>query len=207
MRRPIRVILADDHSIVRMGLRALLESDRDITVVGEAEDGEEAVRLVKAHKPDTVIMDLMMSGKDGIAATAEIHAAVPEAKILLLTTFGTSDGISKALEAGAAGALLKSTANDQLLKSVHAVTEGRRIISEDVRQLLADDPPARELSPRQMEILTSVIRGLTNRDIASQLGISPDVVKEHLNAIFDKIGAANRTEAVAIALRKHLLKI
>ena len=205
--KPIRVLIADDHLIVRMGLVTLLENSPGITVVGEAEDGNEAVRKALKLKPDVVIMDLMMPEKDGTAATAEIKAAAPEINILLLTTFAASDTIAKALAAGASGAILKSAPKAKLLEAIRTVANGKQAIANDVKDILAEDPPAPELTARQAEILKSVTLGLTNRDIAIQLGICPTVVKEHLNAIFNKLGAANRSEAIAIALRKHLLKI
>ena len=207
MNSKIRILVADDHAVVRMGLSALIDSDPGLEVVGEASDGDVAVAEASRLRPDVVIMDLMMPNKDGAAATEEIRKSVPNSKVLLLTTFGTSDGIARALAAGASGALMKSAANEELLDAIHAVYAGACPVSDEIRQLLDDDPPARELTDRQLQILQSVIRGLTNRDIAAQFKISPEVVKNHLSAIFSKIGAANRTEAVAIALRKHLLKI
>ena len=203
----IRVLIADDHLVVRIGLVTLLENSPGITVVGEAEDGDEAVRKALKFKPDVVIMDLMMPGKDGTAAAAEIKAAVPEVKILVLTTFATSDIIAKALAAGASGAILKSAPKAKLIEAIQAVANGKQAIAEDIKDILAEDPPVPELTARQTDILKSITLGLTNRDIALQLGICPTVVKEHLYAIFNKLGAANRAEAVAIALRKHLLKI
>ena len=205
--KPIRVLIADDHLIVRMGLVTLLENSPGISVVGEAEDGNEAVRKALKFRPDIVIMDLMMPEKDGTAATAEIKASAPEVHILLLTTFAASDTIAKALAAGASGAILKSAPRAKLLEAIRTVADGKQAIADDIKDILAEDPPAPELTARQAEILKSVTLGLTNRDIAIQLGICPTVVKEHLNAIFNKLGAANRAEAIAIALRKHLLKI
>ena len=205
--KPLRILIADDHLIVRMGLVTLLENSPGITVVGEAEDGNEAVRKALKLKPDVVIMDLMMPEKDGTAATAEIKASAPEVHILLLTTFAASDTIAKALAAGASGAILKSAPRAKLLEAIRTVASGKQAIANDVKDILAEDPPAPELTARQTEILKSVTLGLTNRDIALQLDICPTVVKEHLNAIFNKLGAANRAEAIAIALRKHLLKI
>ena len=148
-----------------------------------------------------------MPKKDGATATAEIHAALPEAKILILTTFGTSDGIANALNSGASGALMKNSPNSQLVKALRAVAAGERAISDEVERLMEEDPPAKALTPRQMEILEGMTRGLTNQDIARELGIREDRVKGHVNTIFAKLGAANRTEAVAIALRKHLLRL
>jgi len=207
MKATTRILIADDHAIVRMGLTSLLGTHEGFEVVGDAEDGEMAVKKALKLKPDIVIMDLMMPKKDGATATAEIHAALPETKILVLTTFGTSDGIANALNSGASGALMKNSPNSLLVKALRTVAAGGRAISDEVERLLEEDPPAKALTPRQMEILEGMTRGLTNQDIATELGIREDRVKGHVNAIFAKLGAANRTEAVAIALRKHLLNL
>ena len=205
--KTIRTIIADDHAVVRTGLASLLEAETDIDVVAEAEDGEEAVRSVLRHKPDVVVMDLMMPVKDGVDATREIRASLPNVKVLVLTTSGVSDDIVRALDAGASGAILKSASNADLITAIRAVASGKSAISEDVQKMLRADPPIQNLTERQLQILNSVMRGFTNQDIARQLGIREDSVKEHLYNIFEKIGASNRAEAVAIALRKHLLKI
>ena len=205
--KPISVLLADDHEIMRMGLSALLETDAQITVIGEASDGEEAVRKTRKLHPDVIVMDLMMPVKDGTAATQEIKAICPETRILLLTTFGTADGIAHAIEAGAEGALLKSTTNSNIIKAIKALADGKQFISSEVKELLTKDPPVPELTERQRLILASITEGLTNLAIADRLGISEDGVKRHVNAIMAKLGADSRAEAVAIALRKHLLKI
>ena len=202
----IKVLIADDHTIVRAGLAALLGTERDLEIVGKAKNGVEAVRETERLLPDVVIMDLMMPKKDGVQATAEIAAKVPSAKVILLTTFGTSDGIAHALRNGAKGAILKNADNAQLATAIRKVARGEVFVSPDIRQQLAVDPPIPELTPRQRDILASMIRGLTDRDIARQLGIRQDGVNDHVSAILQKLGAANRTEAVVIALRKHLLK-
>ena len=204
---PIRVLIVDDHAILRMGLASLLASKSEIEVVGDASDGPSGIRKALKLKPDVVIMDLMMPGMDGIEATTELLAKVPESKILILTTFGTSNGINNALEAGAMGAVMKNCDFSELADAIRAVASGKRYVAADVERILVADPPVAALSPRQMEILQSIVRGLSNPDIAKQLGISVDVVKEHVESLFQKIGAANRTEAVAIAFRKHLLKM
>ena len=207
MSNKIKVLIADDHAIVRMGLSALLSAKKDIEVVGQARNGEAAVRDTLRLAPDVVIMDLMMPKKDGIAATAEIKAKRPDTKIIILTTFATSDGITKALEAGATGAILKNAENASLVTMIRKVAAGERVLAPEVEELLQEDPPVEKLTPRQAEVLESLSRGLTNKDIARQLGISDRSVDEHVEALLQKIGAANRAEAVAIALRKHLLKI
>ena len=207
MKNTIRVLIADDHTIVRIGLRTLLGAEKDIEVVGEAKNGEMAVKEALRLRPDVVIMDLMMPKMDGAEATAVLHEKLPETKVIILTTFGSSDGIAHAIESGAAGALMKTADDAALISTIRSVAGGKTVISPDIKQLLAEDPPIPVLTTRQAEVLQSMMRGLTNRDIAKQLGIRQDGVNEHVAAILAKIGAANRTEAVAIALRKHLLKL
>ena len=202
----IRVLIADDHAIVRHGLCALLGTERGIEVVGEAKDGNEAVARTKQLAPDVVIMDIVMPRKDGVEATMEIRAAVPSAKIVVLTSFGTSDKISRAIEAGATGALMKTAEDRELLSAIRTVASGGRVISPAVRKLISTDPPAPELTPRQLEILQAMARGLTNKDIAKMFSIRTDGVNEHVLAILAKLGAANRTEAVATAIRKQLIR-
>ena len=202
----IKVLIADDHTIVRAGLTALLGTEKDIEVVGEAKNGAEAVSNAVELHPDIVIMDLMMPKMDGVEATKELLRKAPSAKTILLTTYGTSDGIAHALKAGARGAVLKNADNSELAKAIRIVAQGGDYIAPDIRQQLAADPPVPDLTPRQSEILESMVRGLTDRDIAQQLRLSPESVSEHVGAIRQKIGAANRTEAVAIAMRKYLLK-
>ena len=204
--KKIRVLVADDHAIVRMGLIALLAIDGDIEVVGEAEDGAEAVKLAESTKPDVVIMDIMMPVMDGIDATAEIVKRVPGAKVLVLTTSNSSDDYSRALAAGARGIVVKRAANMELLSSIRKVADEKTVMSPEARRLMQEDPPAPKFTDRQLGIIHSMMRGLTNHEIATQFNITPDCVKAHIKRVCNKIGAANRTEAVAIALRKHLLK-
>ena len=203
----IRVLIADDHAIVRHGLCALLGTERGIEVIGEAKDGNEAVARTKQLAPDVVIMDIVMPRKDGVEATVEIRAAVPSAKIVVLTSFGTSDKISRAIEAGATGALMKTAEDRELISAIRTVANGGRVVSPAVRKLISTDPPAPELTPRQLEILQAMARGLTNKDIAGLFGIRTDGVNEHVLAILAKLGAANRTEAVATAIRKQLIRL
>lgn len=204
--KPLRILLADDHAVVRIGLASLLEAERDMVVVGQAKNGEEAVQIARTEKPDVVVMDLMMPRMNGVAATAALSAECPAAKVIVLTSYGAADDVAHALEAGAAGALMKTAEDGALVDAIRRIVNGERVISPEIRQLLAEDPPVPDLTPRQREILSSITRGLTNREIAIQLGIRRDGVDRHVNAILAKVGAANRAEAVAIALRKHLLR-
>ena len=203
----ISILIADDHKIVRMGLKSLFAAERDLSVVGEADNGVAAVRQAVRLRPDVIVMDLMMPQKDGVAATAEIHERLPETRIVVLTSYSTSDTIAAALAAGASGAIMKSADDETLLTAVRAVAEGRTFISPEVRGILAVDPPAPTLSPRQQEVLVLLAKGFNNTEIASQLGISRTVVKEHVENLLVKLEAANRTEAAAIALRKGLVKV
>ena len=206
MKDKIRILIADDHAIVRTGLTALLGTVPGMEVVGEARNGEEAVRQTAKLKPDVVVMDLMMPKKDGAAATAEIVASLPGTRVIILTSFGASDAIARALDAGATGAMMKDSPNSSLIAAIRAVASGKSAIAPEVRRIIASDPPAQVLTPRQAEVLLSMTRGLTNHDIARELSISEDRVEQHIRALLEKLGAANRTEAVAIAFRKHLLK-
>ena len=202
----IRILVVDDHALIRHGLSALLRSQSDFTIAGEAADGEEAVAAALKLKPDLVIMDLSMPVLDGVEATRRIRETLPTARILLLTTFGTSADVTRALRYGASGALVKDTDDDELLAAVRTVADGGTVFSPEIQAMLREPQPP-ELTERQREILEAIVRGLATDGIAAKLGISSDTVNQHINAIREKLGAANRAEAVAIALRRHLLKI
>ena len=202
-----KVLIVDDHSLVRLGLSALLGYQSDMEVAGEAEDGEEAVHLACKVRPDVIVMDLMMPGVDGVEATRRIREKLPDSHILILTTFGTSADVARAIAAGASGAIMKDTSNEDLLNAIRTVAEGGKVFSPDIEQHVKEYSVSPDLTQRQMEILHSVTRGLSNPDIAKQFDITVDGVKAHLSAIFAKLGAANRSEAITIALRRHLLKL
>lgn len=205
--KKIRILLADDHTIMRMGLATLLESEPDMCVVGEAENGKVAVRLARELKPDVIIMDLMMPVLSGAEATRLIREENPNVRIVVLTTFGSSAELALAVRNGAAATLLKDTETADLVSVLRRVNDGKQVIPANIRAMLDEDTASADLTPRQLTILQSITRGLSNADIAKQLGISEIGVKKHLQVIFTKLGAATRAEAAAIALRKHLLKI
>ena len=203
--KKIKILIADDHSVVRIGLATLLEYEADMSVVGDTDDGAGAVALAKKLSPDVVIMDLKMPGMDGIEATRQIREAAPQTRVLILTSYGDSEDIGNAVAAGANGVIVKHTANDKLIEAIRTVYGGGSAFSPEVSlPTSCTEPPA--FTERQMDVLAAAARGLQNQDIAKMLGVSKDMVKAHMKVIFQKLGAANRAEAVAIALRKHLLK-
>ena len=203
--KKIRILVADDHAIVRTGLSSLLGTQKDFTVVGEADDGESVVVLSHELNPDVIIMDFRMPKLDGAAATEKIHELQPDVKILILTSYGEAEGIARAIRHGAAGAMMKTDDNDNLIAAIRELAAGKQVLTPEIRRILAENPPDQKLTGRQLQILDLVVRGLSNRDIAELLKIREDSVKKHTNAIYAKIGASNRVEATAIALRRQLL--
>ena len=204
--KTIHILIADEHAVVRRGLRSILQIEKDFQIVGEAANGIEAVEMARRLKPHVVIMDLIMPEKSGNEATAEILAELPQTRILLLTTFGTADDVAKALEAGATGALMKTSDESEIIAAIRTVATGGHAISDEIKRLMAENPPAPDLTPRQLEILNSMSRGYSNAEIAEVFGINEFTVREHVANIMAKLDASNRAEAVATALRKSLLK-
>ena len=202
----IRILIADDHALLRRGLVNLLKYQKDFSIIGEASNGKEAVCQAHNLHPDVIIMDLSMPIMDGVEATQRIHDLHPDIHILILTTFGTSIDVARAIRAGALGALVKDASDEDLIAAIHTIANGGETFSPEI-EVLRKEPLPPELTDRQREILQSVVSGLASDAIAANLGISSDAVNQHINAIRAKLGAANRAEAVAIALRKHLLKI
>ena len=203
--KKISILIADDHEVVRSGLAAIFGFQKDFTVVAEARNGEEAIRLAKRHQPDVVVMDLVMPVKDGVEATREIVANVPTARILILTTFATSADLQRAIDAGAAGAVSKDAPNRELVAAIRAIARGEHAVSSDIEnQLAAADMPV--LTDRQQEILEALTRGLSNLDIAKMCGISEDGVKAHMKTLFAKLNVSNRLEAASYALKHKLVR-
>lgn len=195
-----RILLADDHSFLRMGLRALLSAQKDLAVVGEAANGQEAVDLVRGLKPDVVIMDLLMPKVNGAEATRLVRTASPETKVLVLTSFGTSDELRQAIANGASGALMKDAASDDLLAAIRTIAAGGTVRTDGL-----GEPASAPLGENYLKILSLVAQGFSNPDIARNLGLSEITIKKHLSAIYRKLGVANRAEAVALALREGLI--
>lgn len=201
----IRILLADDHSFLRMGLAALIAAKDDMVVVGEAKNGREAVEQARKLRPDVIVMDLMMPKMSGAEATKVICGELPDTKVMILTSFGNSAELSQALANGATGVLLKDAATNDLVTGLRKVAQGGRFVPAKIQAINEAEPPV-NLTDKQRDILESVTRGLSNADIARQLGIAEITVKGHLSVIFAKLGAATRAEAAAIALRRQLLK-
>jgi len=207
MKDKIRILLADDHLVVRMGLAAIIGIEPDMSVVGEACDGEEAVTLAARLTPDVVIMDLMMPRQSGAEATAAIVKANPDAKVLVLTSFAGSNDLRNALDAGAIGAIVKDAVHAELIQAIRATASGTRQLSPVIERQLKSAPPTPELTSRHLEILRLVAKGLNNREIGKVIGIGPDCVKAHLRTAFARLGAASRSEAVACAVANGLISI
>lgn len=203
----IRILIADDHSLMRVGLRALFSHQTDMMVIGEACDGLSAVKLAGELDPDIIIMDLMMPKLDGADATRCILNVAPDTKIIILTSYSTSDDLVRAISNGVNGALIKSAPIEEIVEAVRTVYNGGESFPREVRQLVAETPKPSILTERQKEILHSATRGLTTEDIAKQLGISVSCVLKHFTSIFRKLDVANRSEAITVALRKQLLKV
>jgi DNA-binding NarL/FixJ family response regulator len=204
----IRLILVDDHPVVRHGIRGMLENEPDLTVVGEASSGHEGVALAAELRPDIVLMDLRMPGGDGVEATARIVATVPGARVIVLTTYESDRDILRAIEAGAGGYLLKDASPAELAEGVRAAARGETVLAPSVastlvRQVRSPAPPA--LSAREAEVLRLVARGLTNADIGRELYIAEATVKTHLLRAFAKLDVADRTAAVTRAMSHGLL--
>jgi DNA-binding NarL/FixJ family response regulator len=205
----IGVLVVDDHVIVRQGLRGMLATEPDLDVVGEAGSGPEAVAVVAAHAPDVVLMDLRMPGGDGVAATAAITAQYPGTRVVVLTTYDTDADILRAVEAGAAGYLLKDCSQAELTSAIRAAARGETVLTPSVAARLVSRmraPHAESLSPREVQVLELVAVGNTNADIGRALHITEATVKTHLLRSFAKLEVSDRTAAVTVARQRGLLR-
>lgn len=205
--RPIRLVIADDHTVLRAGVVALLESEPTVRIVGEADDGRAAIELVERVQPDVALLDLRMPELDGVAATAAI-AARTGTRVLILTTYDTDADIERAVEAGAIGYLLKDTSRDQLVEAIHAASRGETVLAPRVAQRLVSRmrrPAPVTLTSREKEVLEAVADGLPNAEIGKRLVIGEATVKTHLLRVFAKLDARDRTHAVVVALDRGLI--
>lgn len=203
----IRIIIADDHFLVRMGLVALVNMEPDMEVIGEAGDGEQAVDVFGKLKPDLALMDLRMPAKDGIQAMTEIRNRFPEARILMLTTYDGDDDIHRALKAGAQGYVLKNSTRETLIPALRAVAAGERWIPKEVATRLASRDSFEQLTPREVEVLHELAKGLANKEIADKLNLSEHTVKGYLKSILNKLRVADRTEAVTNAIQRGIIHL
>jgi DNA-binding NarL/FixJ family response regulator len=206
----IRLLIADDHPVVRDGLRGMLASEADFEVVGEATSGAEAVALAERERPDVVLMDLQMPGVDGATATAEIAKRFPETRVLVLTTYDTDADILRAVEAGATGYLLKDAPKERLFPAIRSAARGETVLAPAVATRLVHRmrvPAEEALTSREIEVLELVARGSSNADVAARLFISEATVKTHLLHIFGKLGVGDRTAAVVSAMERGIIAL
>jgi len=203
----IKLLIADDHYVVRMGLVALVSTESDMEVVGEAADGSQAVEMFEKCKPDLVLMDLRMPAKDGIAATQEIRERHPGARVLMLTTYDGDTDIHRAIQAGAQGYVLKNTTGDKLIPALRAVAAGQKWIPKEIATRLAERNMFEDLTPRELQVLQQMAKGLANKEIGDVLKITEHTVKDHLKNILGKLRVADRTEAVTVALQRGIIQL
>ncbi|HEY5889834.1 MAG TPA: response regulator transcription factor [Acidimicrobiia bacterium] len=211
----IRVLLADDQAMIRSGLRMILESEADLLVIGEAENGEEAIRLSKREKPDVVLMDVRMPGVDGLEATRLIHQTLPDVKVIVLTTFDLDEYIYAALRGGASGFLLKDADSETLIRAIRIVAAGDALIAPSVTRRLIDEFASRptqprvqgldDLTEREIEVLKQMARGLSNAEIAEALFVSETTVKSHVSHLLTKLQLRDRVQAVVAAYEAGLV--
>lgn len=206
----IRLVIVDDHPVVRDGLRGMLESQPDFEVVGEASDGEAAVQMANSLNPEIVLMDLRMPEMDGVTALRQIKASNPQVQVLVLTTYDSDADILPAIEAGASGYLLKDSSREELYAAIRATARGETVLAPSVAARLVGRmraPAEEQLSTRELEVLQLVAEGDSNSEIASRLHISQATVKSHLIHIFGKLGVSDRTAAVTVALKRGILSL
>jgi DNA-binding NarL/FixJ family response regulator len=203
----IRILCADDHSLVRKGIASILANESDIRLVAEASNGREAIEQFRQHRPEVTLMDLRMPEMDGIEASRQILREFPDANIIALTSYDGDQEIYRALEAGVKGYLLKEMVHTEVLRAIRIVHSGKRLMPPEVAQRLSEYFPQAALSPREVEVLTLVARGLSNKEIAQQLGTAAGTIKIHVQNILAKLGASDRTHAVTIGVQRGIIRL
>lgn len=205
--KKIRVLIADDHPIFRLGLASLIKTQSDMEVVGEASNGKEVLDQFRKSKPDVVLVDLRMPQMDGVETIATLTKEYPNSRTIVVTTFQGEEEIYRALQAGARGYLLKDTLHMDLLEGIRAVHSGQRRVPARVAERLAQRIPLSDLTPREMEILTLIVKGKGNKEIAADLEIAEGTVKNHVIKILDKLGVTDRTQAATAAISRGILRL
>jgi DNA-binding NarL/FixJ family response regulator len=203
----IRVLCVDDHPLVRKGIASILANEADMELVAEANNGREAVNLFKELKPDVVLMDLRMPDIDGTSATRMIRQEAPDAKIIALTSYDGDQDIYRALEAGVRGYILKEMVHTEVVRAIRTVHSGKRLMPQEVAERLSEYFPQVALTPREVEVLGCVAKGMANKEIATKLGTASGTVKMHIQNILAKLGASDRTHAVTIAMERGILHL
>ena len=215
-RRPVRILIVEDHAVVRQAMRVMLEMEPELSIVGEAQDGEEALQLAEQLQPDLVLMDIRMEGMDGVEATRRLRQDHPDIGILVLTGFGEDAVLLKAVEAGAHGFLLKDASALEVKDAILRVVEGESLVTPSLLRKLLEEfahrereaqPAHADLTPREMEVLAALARGMSNEEIAKELVISQKTVKTHLGSIFSKLHVEGRVQAMLYAIRNGLVEV
>jgi DNA-binding NarL/FixJ family response regulator len=203
----IKVLAVDDHPLVRKGIASILANESDMQLVGEAGSGREAVELFRQFHPDVTLMDLRMPEMDGVQATQAIRKEFPDARIIALTSYDGDQDIYRALEAGVRGYMLKEMVHTDVLRAIRTVYAGKRLMPQEVAERLSEYFPQVALTPREVEVLGHVARGMANKEIAEQLGTAAGTIKMHIQNILEKLGASDRTHAVTIAIQRGILHL
>jgi two-component system, NarL family, response regulator len=204
---PIRILIAEDHLIARAGLAAIVNAQRDMTIVAEAMNGEDALKLYRKHRPDVGLLDMRMPVINGFEAIGAIRAEFPDAHIVALSTFGGYEDVRRALMAGAQAYLTKDALYDDLIGAIRAVHVGKRYLPASIRATLATELPHPQLSARELEVLALIVRGLSNKQIAYELRMAEDTAKNHIKSIFKKLGTGDRTGAATIAIQRGIIHL
>lgn len=204
---PIRVLVVEDHNVVRQGLVALLNVVDGLTVVGEAADGQEAIEQYRKHQPDVTLMDLRLPRMGGVEAIQQIRLDAPQARVIVLTTYDGDEDIYRALKAGARAYLLKGMTSEDLVTTIRAVHAGKSHIPPAIAERLAERMGTEDLTPREFEVLTEIVNGHSNKEIASALNVSEATVKTHINSLLGKLGVTDRTQAATAAIQRGIVPL